>query len=483
MSSSPSIYISHAWGGESEIITQQIVERFKKENLNITLDKNDLGYRESITKFMENLGQADAIILVISNKYLHSEYCMFELLQIYDNKNILERIFPVVLDEVSIAKSTDRLELVKYWENQSTELETKIRELQSLGHIDGITDDLNLYYNIRNKIAKLTSILKDINTLNVGTHRDSDFSHLVSAVKKQIANKDTSTSETDIPTINTALKTSEDIKVEDPSKKKVTDQNGDNTKLNTVFKYLVIAALFLPVGFLLKSLNDNNESGAKSQLADKVELVKPNPVPNDSQNYKALLEHDGSEVEKDNIQTVVQQKSNSLKESEPTQYIKPAQPTKDAPGNTVETKMALPESKEVTENAILEAPDKNREVLKEYNVPFQYIEVKFTEDLSSNHLSKGQTVYIENVNPILYGSKIIIPKSAQVKCLIKDAISSNNGSVGLLSLQIESVKAVNNEWIPLQYPVYSLKKRAEIVFKKGQTISKVKLPSFKIAIN
>ncbi|MBK8633475.1 MAG: toll/interleukin-1 receptor domain-containing protein [Saprospiraceae bacterium] len=220
MSSSPSIYISHAWGGESEIITQQIVERFKKENLNITLDKNDLGYRESITKFMENLGQADAIILVISNKYLHSEYCMFELLQIYDNKNILERIFPVVLDEVSIAKSTDRLELVKYWENQSTELETKIRELQSLGHIDGITDDLNLYYNIRNKIAKLTSILKDINTLNVGTHRDSDFSHLVSAVKKQIANKDTSTSEVEIPAINTALKTSEDIKVEDPSKKK-----------------------------------------------------------------------------------------------------------------------------------------------------------------------------------------------------------------------------------------------------------------------
>ncbi|MBK8390568.1 MAG: hypothetical protein IPL23_15345 [Saprospiraceae bacterium] len=174
---------------------------------------------------------------------------------------------------------------------------------------------------------------------------------------------------------------------------------------------MVIAALFLPVGFLLKSLNDNSESGAKSQLADKVELVKPNPVPNDSQNYKALLEHDGSEVEKDNIQTVVQQKSNSLKESEPTQYIKPAQPTKGCSRPTVETKMALPESKEVTENAILEAPDKNREVLKEYNVPFQYIEVKFTEDLSSNHLSKGQTVYIENVNPILYGSKIIIPKA------------------------------------------------------------------------
>ena len=182
----PSIYISHAWGGESEEIVGKIMKRFAKEGISITLDKKDLGYRQSINDFMLNLGAADAIIIVVSNKYLHSEYCMFELLQIYKNKNILDRIFPVVLDEVSIAKSTDRLDLVKFWETQTKELEDKIRGLDSISNIEGITDDLNLYQSIRNNIAHLTAILKDINTLNITLHKQSDFDELFQAVAKKV---------------------------------------------------------------------------------------------------------------------------------------------------------------------------------------------------------------------------------------------------------------------------------------------------------
>ena len=181
------IYISHAWGGESEEIVQEIYKRCRKAGLNIIMDRKDLGYRESISSFMQNLGRADAIILVVSNKYLHSEYCMFELLQIYENKNIINRIFPVVLDEVSIAKSTERIELVKYWENETEDLEAKIRELKNLSYIEGITDDLNLYQKIRNNIANLTKILKDINTLNIRLHKDNDYNQLLSAIENYIS--------------------------------------------------------------------------------------------------------------------------------------------------------------------------------------------------------------------------------------------------------------------------------------------------------
>lgn len=182
----PTIYISHAWGGESEKIVGKIMKKFAAEGIEITMDKKDLGYRQSINDFMLNLGAADAIIIVVSDKYLHSEYCMFELLQIYKNKNILDRIFPVVLDEVSIAKSTDRLDLVKFWETQTNELENKIRELDSISNIEGITDDLNLYKSIRNNIAHLTAILKDINTLNITLHQQSDFDELFKAVEKKV---------------------------------------------------------------------------------------------------------------------------------------------------------------------------------------------------------------------------------------------------------------------------------------------------------
>ena len=61
------IYISYAWQGESETIAQQIEETLQKKGLTIIRDKNGgLGYKGLITEFMDLLGQAECIILIIA---------------------------------------------------------------------------------------------------------------------------------------------------------------------------------------------------------------------------------------------------------------------------------------------------------------------------------------------------------------------------------------------------------------------------------
>ncbi len=187
----PEVYISHAWGGESDLVMEKIVKRLEKDKIQVVYDHKDLQYRGSISQFMNELGKAKAVILIISNKYLRSEYCMFELLQIYANNQFLHRIFPVVLDEVQISKSTDRLDLVKYWETQQDELEKKIRELNTLANIEGITEDLNLYTDIRKHIAKFTYILRDINTLDTQLHYDENFESLVSQMQNALTERET----------------------------------------------------------------------------------------------------------------------------------------------------------------------------------------------------------------------------------------------------------------------------------------------------
>lgn len=181
-SSTHSVFISHAWGGLSDQVTEAITKKFIEKNIPYVLDKNHLGYRGSIHEFMVQLGKADMVIIILSNKYLRSEFCMFELIQIYKNDRLRDRIYPIVLDEVSISKSTDRIELVKYWEDQIEQLQVKLKELHSLSHIEGFTDDLNLYTEIRNNIAKLTSILRDINALNLRMHSDGDFEVLCQSI-------------------------------------------------------------------------------------------------------------------------------------------------------------------------------------------------------------------------------------------------------------------------------------------------------------
>ena len=180
------IYISYAWNKESEAIAEAIEKEFGKKGVRVIRDKNDLKYKQRLKDFMKAIGRGKYIILIISPGYLKSENCMFELLQIFKNQDFYERIFPVVLEGVKISKATDRIELVKYWENETDNLDSKIRELKKLSNIQGVTDDLNLYTEIRNNIAKLTNILKDIYYLNTERHISSNFKQLYELIQTKI---------------------------------------------------------------------------------------------------------------------------------------------------------------------------------------------------------------------------------------------------------------------------------------------------------
>ena len=79
---SKEIFISYAWGGESEKLVNELDQAFQNQGVTIVRDKRDLGFKGSIKEFMETIGKGKAVILVISEKYLKSENCMFELLQV-----------------------------------------------------------------------------------------------------------------------------------------------------------------------------------------------------------------------------------------------------------------------------------------------------------------------------------------------------------------------------------------------------------------
>lgn len=179
------VFISYAWGGEREEVVNQIDQALQKRGLKITRDKRDLGYKGSIKQFMEQIGQANCVIVVVSDKYLRSPNCMFELVEISDNKQFHDRIFPIVLGDADIYDPVKRIGYVKHWEEKRAELAEAIKTLDP-ANLQGIRDDMDLYDRIRDKISRLASTLKDMNTLTPDMHRESDFSHLYNAIEKRM---------------------------------------------------------------------------------------------------------------------------------------------------------------------------------------------------------------------------------------------------------------------------------------------------------
>jgi hypothetical protein len=98
-----SVFISYAWGTEREDIVNEIDETLQQRGIRIVRDKRALGYRGSIRDFMERIGRGSCVIVVISDKYLRSPNCMFELVEIADNKQFHDRVFPVILTDGQLA--------------------------------------------------------------------------------------------------------------------------------------------------------------------------------------------------------------------------------------------------------------------------------------------------------------------------------------------------------------------------------------------
>lgn len=472
----PSIYISHAWGGESEILVNKIVDRFEREGIPLTLDKKDLGYRQSIGQFMLNLGKADAIILVVSNKYLHSEYCMFELLQIYESDNIHSRIFPIVLEEVKIAKSTERLDLVRYWEDQTIQLEDKIRELQSLSHIEGITDDLNLYHNIRNKIAKLTSILKDINTLNVELHQESDFAELVNAVKsKVVLNEEKNENKSSIST--------------KPTLPRVQKKQKDSKRRWRLFIWLPL--IFTSVGLFWvanklfledKEVLTNSEalfsSSDASEPADSTTvLISKSDIVDRGNDRKTSKSDFAAEAKTAAVKDEIGPKPEKEKASLPTNRNQGTQEESDLSTRITEEEstanLADGDGEEVLEEALDQEAAKESYV--EIRIPNQLIEGIFTKDVSSNQVEKGDVFYIKTTMAIVSDGVEVVRKGARIKTTVSKSKSSRGGARASLGVIFESVESVSGEWIALQYPELSDIKRGEVIFEKGLKISKLRL--------
>jgi hypothetical protein len=100
------------------------------------------------------------VIVILSDKYLHSIYCMTELHSIYqrsggEKEGFLSRIIPLVLADAQIGAPEDRAEYAKHWEARYLKLKTDLDYLA--------VDDFRLYQNMKKWYVDVGNILAYVN--------------------------------------------------------------------------------------------------------------------------------------------------------------------------------------------------------------------------------------------------------------------------------------------------------------------------------
>src|SRR5262245_11399991 len=183
------VFISYAWGEETqerEAIVNQLDQSLQKRGLKIIRDKRDLGYKGMIRQFMERVGEGSCVIVVLSDKYLRSKNCMYELVEIASNKDFVNRVFPIVISDTKIYDAIDRINYKKYWKQKKEELNQGILSLGDFSNITGISEELDDYDRFGDEFDKLTTTLKNMNTLSADILRESDFQQLYDALVERM---------------------------------------------------------------------------------------------------------------------------------------------------------------------------------------------------------------------------------------------------------------------------------------------------------
>jgi Trypsin-like peptidase domain/TIR domain len=169
----PKYYVSYAWvdptDPDREKIVDQACEEAQRRGTTIIRDKTTLKVGDSVSKFMSQIAQGDVIFIVLSDKYLKSPYCMFELFEIWrvnrqDDTEFLKRVRVYALGDAKISTPIDRLRYAGYWKKEHDELKRAIDEvgLDVIGQADmRLYKLMQGYYNqVSDMLALFASILQ-----------------------------------------------------------------------------------------------------------------------------------------------------------------------------------------------------------------------------------------------------------------------------------------------------------------------------------
>jgi hypothetical protein len=198
---------------------------FSENIIEVYRDNRDLSLFKSIRDFMKKVRKCDYCLMIISDNYLKSENCMYEVLEFMKDENYKDRVLPILIDNAKIFKQKDRISYIQYWQKQYQELDKEREKLYILNQ--GKTAEiLKMYRNIQENIDDFLFVIHDIFSIVVRDSITEDqFNEIIKYIDLQ-AYKDKSRTydnEIDLKDIDQQIKKAPDILSQYPMVNEIMD--------------------------------------------------------------------------------------------------------------------------------------------------------------------------------------------------------------------------------------------------------------------
>ncbi|MBU4350320.1 toll/interleukin-1 receptor domain-containing protein [bacterium] len=165
-------------------IADKIDNFFNSKNISLTRDVRDLVPYSSLEKFMDTIRDHDYVIILISNAFLKSVNCMYEVIQFIQEKKCTERTFPIIIDEeIQIFNRSRHIEYIRYWQKEYISLETRITSLRTFG-ILSLYKELNKIERIQSNIGDFLDKIANLNCVSLEELESTDYQAIIDKINK-----------------------------------------------------------------------------------------------------------------------------------------------------------------------------------------------------------------------------------------------------------------------------------------------------------
>lgn len=176
-------FVSYSWEVEKATkIVDNLDLLCKQRGIELIRDQTEMKHGQLISRFMAELSRADQVIVVFSQQYFESEYCMVELLKIYQRGDFHNRVHPVLADSIALSDINTQLTFVDYWKRLANTTDAKLADKNSTAIIP-ITERLKIYEDISREINTLMSFSGDMKITLLDELKQQDYAPLLDRIR------------------------------------------------------------------------------------------------------------------------------------------------------------------------------------------------------------------------------------------------------------------------------------------------------------
>lgn len=198
------IFLSYC---SKDSVIADLIESYLKSYLgskiNISRYTRDVGYRESFKKFMQTVSQHDFVLCIVSDNYLKSAPCLYEIGETLRNRDYENRLLFVVLncnDEkhysdlnsniaADIYTVEGRINYIKFWENEYYKIERKLETIDNVFAKEYEYEYLKtIYKSINFELPEFMSFLADRRGIPFDECIATDFENIITSIDPTASN-------------------------------------------------------------------------------------------------------------------------------------------------------------------------------------------------------------------------------------------------------------------------------------------------------